>query len=90
MARKSVIKVELDIADEGVVTGVTVSNDCSTRDLLLAAMYLLEDAFTGNKEPEEGKERNPIAQFVGDSFNATVFFSALQDKMLAKEEKDAE
>lgn len=82
------IKVTLDIDERGLIDGVHVESTASTRDRLVAAMYILEDAFRDAQEVNKSDSKRPLAQFCGESFNAMAALALCQDELKKKTQDD--
>lgn len=65
---KSTINIEFSINEDGKITDVTIHNKASQRDMLVAAMYLLEDAIRADKATKDCP--NPTAEFVSAATDA--------------------
>lgn len=70
MPRTTNINITIHVNDDGTTSSVEMDSNCSTRDRVLAAMYLLEDAMRSEEPTEENP--NPIAGMCAAGFNAAM------------------
>lgn len=79
--KENTIEIKIQVNEDGTCGSVSVQSNASTCDRILAAMYLLEDAFKAGQSRATDEEQNPIATFVGDSFNAYNVLSSMSKEV---------
>lgn len=70
MPKEAKINITIHLNEDRTSKGITMESTCSTRDRIMAAMYLLEDAV--RSEPIVGKNKNPVASMCAAGFNASI------------------
>lgn len=85
----STVQATIKHDEAGMIIAVEMKSEASTRDRLVLAMYLMEDAIREAHTERTSEDKNPISQFVTDSFNSMVGLQAIMNKMKEKVEKEA-
>lgn len=75
MPKEAKINITIRLNEDGTSNGITMESTCSTRDRIMAAMYLLEDAV--RSEPIVDGNENPVASMCAAGFNAAIVMANL-------------
>ena len=85
MPKEAKINITIHLNEDGTSQGITMDSSCSTRDRVMAAMYLLEDAI--RSEPIVDENANPVASMCAAGFNAAIAMNNMM-KAIKNEKND--